>query len=153
MLDLYRFRKSLVGTHLNSMSVNMKVTLLSGFKSFQLTVHTGRSSTLTKIFTFIQCELFIQLYANLMFFWSSRLALCSRFLQKTRIIRLSYSYFITVKEQHGILTKNGQIFSLPHFHFKFKSVNISTILTSKLIACVYVWRLVFWLSLGIYFLS
>ena len=27
-----------------------------------------------------------------------------------------------VDEEHGILTKNGHMFSLPHFHFKFKCV-------------------------------
>ena len=36
------------------------------------------------------------------------------------------------------------------FYFQFKSVNISTILTSKLKICVYVWRLDSWLLLGIY---
>ena len=58
--------------------------------------------------------------------------------------------YCRMAEQHGILTKNGQMFSLPHFHVQFKSVNISTILTSKLKMCVYVWRLDSWLSLGIY---
>ena len=43
---------------------------------------------------------------------------------------------------------NGRIFSLPHFQFKI--VNISTIITPKLKTCVCVWRLVSWLSLGIY---
>ena len=38
----------------------------------------------------------------------------------------------TVEEEHGILTYNGWMFSLPHFHFQFKSVSISTILTIKL---------------------
>ena len=42
-----------------------------------------------------------------------------------------FPFLITVEEEHGILTFNGQMFSLPHFHFQFKSVNISTILTSK----------------------
>ena len=37
-----------------------------------------------------------------------------------------------MEEEHGILTYNGRMFSLPHFHFQFKSINISTILTSKL---------------------
>ena len=37
-----------------------------------------------------------------------------------------------MEEEHGILTYNGRMFSLPHFHFQFKSVNIFTILTSKL---------------------
>ena len=42
-----------------------------------------------------------------------------------------------VEEEHGILTfYNGRMFSLPHF--QFKSVNISTILTSKLKMCVYI---------------
>ena len=44
----------------------------------------------------------------------------------------------TVEEEHGILIYNGQMFSLPHFDFQFKSVSISTILTSKLKTCVYV---------------
>ena len=52
-----------------------------------------------------------------------------------------------MEEEHRILTCNGQMFSLPHFHFQFKSVNISTILTSKLKICVYVQRLVSWLLL------
>ena len=39
-------------------------------------------------------------------------------------------------EELGILTYNGQMFSLPHFHFLFKYANISTILTSKLKTCV-----------------
>ena len=55
-----------------------------------------------------------------------------------------------VEEEHGILTYNGWMFLLPHFHFQFKSINISTILTSKLITWVYVWSLDSWLSLGIY---
>ena len=55
-----------------------------------------------------------------------------------------------VEEEHGILTKNSQMFSLPHFYFKFESVNISTILTSKLKMCVHLWRIVSWLLLGIY---
>ena len=38
----------------------------------------------------------------------------------------------TVEEKHGILTCNGWMFSMTQFHFQFKSVNISTILTSKL---------------------
>ena len=42
------------------------------------------------------------------------------------------------------------MFSLSHFHFEFKSVNISTILTSKLKTCTYVWKLVFWLLPGTY---
>ena len=45
---------------------------------------------------------------------------------------------------------NGWMFSLPHFHFQFTSVNIATILTPELKMCVYIWRLVSWLSLGIY---
>ena len=49
--------------------------------------------------------------------------------------------FCTVEEEHGILTKNGRMFSLLHFHFQFKSANISTILTSKLETCVLLyWR-------------
>ena len=32
----------------------------------------------------------------------------------------------TAKEEHGILTYNGRMFSLPHFHFQLKSVNIYT---------------------------
>ena len=44
----------------------------------------------------------------------------------------------TVEGEHGILTYNGQMFSLPYFHFQFKSVSMSTILTSKLKMCVYV---------------
>ena len=64
---------------------------------------------------------------------------------------LNYSLSNTVEEEHGILTYNGRMFSLPHFHFQFKSVNISTILTSKpKKRCVNVWRLVSWLSLEIY---
>ena len=42
-----------------------------------------------------------------------------------------------------------RVFSLPIF--QFKSVNISTILTSKQ-KCVYIWKLVSWLLLGIYIL-
>ena len=38
----------------------------------------------------------------------------------------------TVEEEHGIMTSNGQMFSLSHFHFQFEFVNISTILNSKL---------------------
>ena len=56
----------------------------------------------------------------------------------------------TVEEEHGILTENGRMFSLPHFHFQFKSVNIPSILTSKLKTCVYIRRLLSWLLLGIY---
>ena len=37
-----------------------------------------------------------------------------------------------VEEEHGILTYNEWMFSLPPYHFQFKSVNISTILTSEL---------------------
>ena len=37
-----------------------------------------------------------------------------------------------MEKEQGILTYNGLMFSLPHFHFHFKSVNISTILTCKL---------------------
>ena len=55
-----------------------------------------------------------------------------------------------MEEEHGILTYDGRMFSLPHFYFEFKSVNISTILTSKLKMCVHIWRLISWLSLGIY---
>ena len=51
---------------------------------------------------------------------------------------------------HDILAYNGRKFPLPHFHFQYKSVNISTILTSKLRMCVYVWRLDSWLSFRIY---
>ena len=41
----------------------------------------------------------------------------------------------TVQAEHRILTfYNGRMFSLPHF--QFKSLNISTILTSKLKMCV-----------------
>ena len=58
-------------------------------------------------------------------------------------------YHCTAEEEHGILTDNGTKFSLPNFHFQFKSVNISTILSSKLKMCLYVWRLDSWLSLGI----
>ena len=43
----------------------------------------------------------------------------------------------TVEEELGILTYNGPMFSLPHFHFQFKSVNVSIILTSKLKMCTY----------------
>ena len=35
-----------------------------------------------------------------------------------------------VEEEHGIMTYNGGMFLLPHFHFQFKSANIFTILTS-----------------------
>ena len=38
----------------------------------------------------------------------------------------------TVEEEHWILTYNGQMLSLPHFHFQFESVNISIILIFKL---------------------
>ena len=55
-----------------------------------------------------------------------------------------------VEEEYGILTKSGMMFLLRQFHFQFKSANISTILTSKLTICLYVWRLVSWLLLGIY---
>ena len=44
----------------------------------------------------------------------------------------------TVEEEREILTYNGRMFSLPHFHFQFQSVNISTILTAKLKMCVYI---------------
>ena len=54
-----------------------------------------------------------------------------------------------VEEEQGILAKNGQMFSLPHFHFQFKCVNILSILTSKLKMGVYIWTLVSWVSLGI----
>ena len=54
----------------------------------------------------------------------------------------------TMGEKHGILNYNS-MFSLPHFHFQMKSVNISIILTSKLKMCVYIWRLASLLSLGI----
>ena len=37
-----------------------------------------------------------------------------------------------MEEEHGILTNNGWMFLLPQSHFKFKSVNISSIFTSKL---------------------
>ena len=56
-------------------------------------------------------------------------------------------------EAHGILTKNGQMFSLPHFHFKFKPFNISTILTSKLIMCVCLETCFLDITWNIYFLS
>ena len=49
----------------------------------------------------------------------------------------------SVEKEQWVLTCNGQIFSLPHFHFQFRSVNISTILNSKLKLCVLIWRLVF----------
>ena len=63
--------------------------------------------------------------------------------------RTSLCYTYTVEEEHGILTfYNGCIFSLSHF--QFKSVYVSTILTSKLKKCVYIWRLLSWLWLGIY---
>ena len=42
-----------------------------------------------------------------------------------------YVRWDTVEEEHRILTWNGWMFSLPHFHFQFKSVNISNILTFK----------------------
>ena len=50
---------------------------------------------------------------------------------------LSY-HLKEVEEEHGILTNNGRMFSRPHFHFQFKSVNIFTILTSKLKMCTYI---------------
>ena len=46
-----------------------------------------------------------------------------------------------VEEEHGILTYNGGMILLPHFHFQFKSANISTISTSIPKTCVYIWRL------------
>ena len=49
-----------------------------------------------------------------------------------------HSCMHTVEEELGILTYNGPMFSLPHFHFQFKSVNISIILTSKLKMCTYI---------------
>ena len=54
-----------------------------------------------------------------------------------------------VEEEYGILTYNGRMFSLPHFHFQSKSVNISTILASKLKICVYIqtYRIISWLLL------
>ena len=59
------------------------------------------------------------------------------------------SLSLTVEEEHGLLTfYNDWLFSLPHFHFK--SINISTILTSKLKMCVYICRLVSWLLFAIY---
>ena len=39
-------------------------------------------------------------------------------------------YINTVEIEHRKIENNGRMFSLPHF--QFKSVNISTILTSKL---------------------
>ena len=49
-----------------------------------------------------------------------------------------YFSCIMVEEEHGIRTYHGWMFSLPHFHFQFKFVNISTILTSKLKhVCIY----------------
>ena len=59
-------------------------------------------------------------------------------LSTVNILTFVRSSVTTVEEEHGILTYNGWMFSLPHFHFEFKSVNISTILTSKLKVCVYV---------------
>ena len=50
-----------------------------------------------------------------------------------------------VEEEHGILTYNDQMFSVPHFDFQLKSFNISTILA--------LWRLDYWLSLEVYFLN
>ena len=43
----------------------------------------------------------------------------------------------TMEEGHGNLTF-GRMFSLLHFHFQFKSLNISTILTSerKMFVCL-----------------
>ena len=52
-----------------------------------------------------------------------------------------------------ILTYNDRMFSLPHFHFQFKSINISTILTSKLKTLAYVWRHHSWISLECIFLE
>ena len=49
-----------------------------------------------------------------------------------------HSCMHTVEEELGILTYNGPMFSLSRFHFQFKSVNISTILTSKLKMCTYI---------------
>ena len=59
-------------------------------------------------------------------------------------------HFHKVEDEHGIPTYNGRMFSVPHFHFQFKSVNISTILNFKLRMRVYVWILDSWLSIGIY---
>ena len=66
---------------------------------------------------------------------------------------MAASCFNRAAEEHIILTYNGCMFSLPRFRFKIKSVNISTISTSKVKKCVCVWRVVSWLSLGTYFLS
>ena len=43
-----------------------------------------------------------------------------------------------VTEEHGILAKNGRMFSVHHFHFQLKYVNILTMPASKLKMCVYV---------------
>ena len=41
--------------------------------------------------------------------------------------------------KHGIMTYNSWMFSLPHFPFQYKPINIFTVLTSKPETCVYVW--------------
>ena len=68
-------------------------------------------------------------------------------IQRTKV---SVMIHYTVEEEHGILTFKTQVFSLPHFHFQFKSVNTSTIFTSKLKTRLYIWRLVSWLTLRMY---
>ena len=69
---------------------------------------------------------------------------------RSLLVMSSLKVLWAVEEEHGILTYNGRMFSLHHFHFQFKSFNISTILTFKLIMRVYVWKLNSWLSLAIY---
>ena len=66
----------------------------------------------------------------------SKLAYLFDFIFQYSLLCFQSGILNTVEEEHGILVKNGQIFSVPHFHFKFKSANISTILISKLKMCV-----------------
>ena len=66
---------------------------------------------------------------------------------------MEVDHSVTVEEEHGILTYSGMMFLPPHFHFKYKSVNIFTILVSKL---KHVWKFQTWfftITWDIYFLS
>ena len=66
-------------------------------------------------------------------------------LQFVRLLKVKH------KRKLRLFIITGWMFSLTHF--QYKSINISTILTSKLKPCLYIWKFVSWLLLGIYFLS
>ena len=74
--------------------------------------------------------------------WTTHLLPAYPYKRHSSVFADKLSILYTVEDQHGILTFNGRMFSLPHFHFPFKSVNIYTILTYPQKIYVYIWRLV-----------